>query len=149
MVITEISAREVVRFSREALGLPVPVNGEIDDPQIAGSIRRAAGILCPCSPSTLADAVLDSFRYLSEDNDDIAERVSAAVEALIICGDLLELNQVTIDDPLVKAIALRWLIGFTGANSALPLLALYTINDNSAHSGCLRKEERNPCVCSL
>jgi hypothetical protein len=103
MVITEISAREVVRFSREALGLPVPVNGEIDDPQIAGSIRRAAGILCPCSPSTLADAVLDSFRYLSEDNDDIAERVSAAVEALIICGDLLELNQVTIDDPLVKA----------------------------------------------
>jgi hypothetical protein len=103
MVITEISAREVVRLSRETLCLPVPVNSEIDDPQIAGSIRRAAGILCPCSLSTLVSAVLDSFRYLSGDDDDNAERLFAAAEALIICGDLLELNQVTIDDPAVKA----------------------------------------------
>jgi hypothetical protein len=29
-------------------------------------------------------------------------------------------------------IALRWLIGFTGANSVLPLLALYTKNENRA-----------------
>ena len=102
MVITEISAQEVVRLSREALGLPAPVNSKIDDPQIAGSVRRAAAILCR-SPSTLVGAVSDSFRYLSGENDHIAERVSAAAEALIICGDLLELNQVTIDDPLVKA----------------------------------------------
>lgn len=149
MVITEISAREVVRFSRQALGLPVPVNGEIDDPQIAGSIRRAAGILCPCSPSTLADAVLDSFRYLSEDNDDIAERVSAAVEALIICGDLLELNQVTIDDPLVKATWIFaappsfvqrpggsiFLIGIT-PDAATPLPA--SVNARVAYEGCAR-----------
>lgn len=103
MVITEVSAREVIRLSREELGLPTPLTDEIDNAQIAGSLRHAAGILCPCSPSTLVDAVLDSFRYLSRDDGHIAERVSAATEALIICSDLLELNQVTIDDPLVKA----------------------------------------------
>jgi len=103
MVITEVSSREVVRLSREGLGLPSPINGEIDDVQIAASIRRAAGILCPCSTLTLINAVLESFRFLSGEDDPIDDRVSAAVEALIICGDLLELNQVTIDDPLVKA----------------------------------------------
>jgi len=149
MVITEISAQEVVRLSREALGLPVPVNSEIDDPQIAGSIRRAAAILCPCSPSTLVGAVLDSFRYLSGDNDDIAERVSGAAEALIICGDLLELNQVTIDDPLVKATWIFaappsfvqrpggsiFLIGIT-PDAATPLPA--SINARVAYEGCAR-----------
>src|ERR1035437_2954206 len=32
-----------------------------------------------------------------------------------------------------SGIVLRWLIGFSGANSVLPLLALYAINENSAH----------------
>jgi len=34
-------------------------------------------------------------------------------------------------ETFLPGITLRWLIGFKGANSALPLLALYTINDNS------------------
>ena len=31
-----------------------------------------------------------------------------------------------------SGIVLRWLIGFSGANSVLPQLALYAINENSA-----------------
>jgi hypothetical protein len=102
MVITEISADEVVRSSREALGLPAPSGSAIDDTMLSASLRRAAGILCPCSPSTLVTAVLESLRYLFKEDGDLQERIDAAVEALIIGGDLLELNQVTIDDPDVK-----------------------------------------------
>ena len=103
MVITEISAAEVVRSSREALGLHALSADTIDDTLLAASLRRAAGILCPCSPSTLVTAVLESLQYLFEgSDDDMEERIAATAEALIIGGDLLELNQVTTDDPDVK-----------------------------------------------
>ena len=35
-------------------------------------------------------------------------------------------------ETFMPGMTLRWLIGFTGANSSLSLLALYTINENSA-----------------
>jgi hypothetical protein len=103
MVITEISAEEVMKSSREALGLPSVSGGAIDDTLLGASLRRAAGILCPCSPSTLVAAVLESLQYLFEgSDDDMEERIAATAETLIIGGDLLELNQVTTDDPDVK-----------------------------------------------
>jgi hypothetical protein len=103
MVITEISADEVLRSSREALGLPVTSSSGFDDAMLAAALRRVAGTLCPCSPSTLATAVLESLRYLIKEDTTTLERVDAAAEALIISGDLLELNEVTTDDPDVKS----------------------------------------------
>lgn len=102
MVIAEIPADEVVRSSREALGLPVASSSAIDDAMLSASLRRAAGTLCPCSPSTLVTAVLESLRYLIKEDITTQDRIDAAAEALIIGGDLLELNQVTTDDPDVK-----------------------------------------------
>jgi len=101
-VIAKISADEVLKISREMLGLSASPNGLFDDPMLAASLRRTAGILCPCSVSTLLGSVLECVQYLVEDSGDVAERVAAAVESLIIGGDLLELNQVTTDDPAVK-----------------------------------------------
>jgi hypothetical protein len=102
MVIAEVSAAEVLKVSRETLGLSALSDGVIDDAMLAASLRRAAGILCPCSPSTLIAAVLESLQYLTEDYGAIAERAAASLEGLLIGGDLLELNQVTIDDPRAK-----------------------------------------------
>ncbi|MDO8589231.1 MAG: hypothetical protein Q7T82_19565 [Armatimonadota bacterium] len=102
MVIAKSSADEVLKISRETLGLSAPSNGMFDDAMLAASLRRGAGILCPCSASTLVASVLESLQYLIEDTADVAERVAAAVESLVIGGDLLELNQVTTDDPAVK-----------------------------------------------
>jgi len=102
MVIEEISAETVLQASREVLGLPSKRDGAIDDAMLAASVRRAAGIFCPCSPATLVSAVRDSLRYLAEDNDELAIRIAEAIEGLIIGGDLLELSQVTTDDPNFK-----------------------------------------------
>jgi hypothetical protein len=103
MVIEEISAQAVLQASREMLGLPAPRGGAIDDAMLAASVRRAAGILCPCSPSTLVSAVRESLQYLTDDNyEELEKRISETVEGLIIGGDLLELSQVTTDDPNVK-----------------------------------------------
>jgi hypothetical protein len=102
MMIEEVSKNEVLEVSREGLGLSALSESMIDDAMLAASLRRAAGILCPCSPSTLVTAVLESLQYLTEDNTILAEHVAAAADGLIIGGDLLELNQVTIDDPTVK-----------------------------------------------
>lgn len=101
-MIAQISADEVVRSSREALGLPLAPSTGFDDAMLAASLRRAAGSLCPCSPSTLVNVVLESFRHLCKADGDMRERLDGAAEALVVGGDLLELNQVTTDDPEVK-----------------------------------------------
>lgn len=102
MVITQVSATEVMRLSRGALGLSAASEAVIDDAMLAAALRRAAGILCPCSLSTLIAAVLESLQFLFAESDAMPERVAAAAEGLIIGGDLLELNQVTTDDPAAK-----------------------------------------------
>ena len=101
MVIVQVSATEVLRSSRAALGVLASSDGAIDDAMLAASLRRAAGILCPCSLSTLVAAVLESLQHLVEE-DAVTERVTAAAEGLIVGGDLLELSQVTTDDPAAK-----------------------------------------------
>jgi len=149
MVIAEVSAAEVLKVSRETLGLSALSDGVIDDAMLAASLRRAAGMLCPCSPSTLIAAVLESLQYLTEDYGAIAERAAASLEGLIIGGDLLELNQVTIDDPhskgtwvfaappgfVVRPSGSVFLIGIV-RDQATPLPA--ALNARVAHEGFAR-----------
>ena len=101
MVIEQISREGVLKVSRENLGLSAAA-GPIDDPLLAALLRRAAAILCPCSPATLINSVLDALQYLVEDRIAIEERLADLTDKLIVIGDLLELNQVTTDDPEVK-----------------------------------------------
>jgi len=102
MAITEISADEILKTCRETFGLPANPDRIADDALLSALLRRAAGILCPCSRSTLRAAVLESLQYLVENRDDLTEQIDFAVEGLIVSGDLLELSQVTIDDASVK-----------------------------------------------
>lgn len=103
MVITQVSAADVVKISQQTLGLSLSSGTTLDDPLLAASARRAAGVLCPCAPVTLASAVFDTLRLLTQEPDVLKRRAAAAVENLIIFGDLLELNQVTVDDPAIKS----------------------------------------------
>jgi len=102
MVIAEVASKDVVKASRAALGLPDAAGAAIDEPFLATSLRRTAGFLCPCSPSTLIGAVADSLRDLVDDPRALRERLELVTEKLAVIGDLLELNQVTLDDPTVK-----------------------------------------------
>ena len=65
MVIEQISREGVLKASRESLGLS-PSAGPIDDPLLAALLRRAAGILCPCSASTMIASVLEDFNTSSK-----------------------------------------------------------------------------------
>ena len=84
------------------LGLPKNRDGVIDDVLIASLLRRGAGIHCPCSRTTLRDALCESLRYLSPDRHSLSEHIDEIIEGLIVGGDLLELSDVAIDDPDVK-----------------------------------------------
>jgi hypothetical protein len=99
-MITQLSINDVLRTSREQLG--IPASSALDDTLLAATLRRAAGIHCPCSLSTLTTAVLESLAYLADAESDLEDRVNAAAEGLIVVGDLLELSQVTVDDPNAK-----------------------------------------------
>lgn len=102
MVIVEVSKKEVLSITREILGLSETSDGVIDDAVLAALLRRAAGILCPCSPLTLTAAVLESLQFLVEGQPEMKDRLTITAESLLVGGDLLELSQVTIDDPAVK-----------------------------------------------
>jgi hypothetical protein len=102
MVIEQISREGVLQTSRASLGLSSP-QGPIDDPLLAALLRRAAGILCPCSPSTIIASVMEGLQYLVEDSDATEKQLADLIDKLIVTGDLLELNQVTTDDPDVRS----------------------------------------------
>jgi hypothetical protein len=99
-MITQISAIELLAASREQLG--IPESPAIDETMLAAVLRRAAGINCPCSLSTLTATVVESLAHLADASEEFEERVRAAGEGLVVLGDLLELSQVTVDDPNAK-----------------------------------------------
>ncbi len=102
MVIEQTTREGVLKANRECLGL-APGAGLFDDEFLSALLRRAAGILCPCSPATIIASVLEALQYLVEDRNATAEKLADLTDKLIVTGDLLELNQVTTDDPDVKS----------------------------------------------
>ena len=95
-MITQLSVNDVVRLSREQLGLTA--SSAVDDTTLAAMLRQAAGIHCPCSISTLRAAVKESLAYLTDAGSGLEARINAAAKGLTVTGDLLELSQVTADD---------------------------------------------------
>jgi hypothetical protein len=148
MVIEQISREGVLNASRETLGLS-PSVFPIDDPLLAALLRRAAAILCPCSPATIINSVLDALQYLVEDRSSVEDRLADLTDKLVVTGDLLELNQVTTDDPDVKG---TWLFAAPPSFVARPdgtifLLGLATdevtplpasFAENVVHEGVVR-----------
>ena len=102
MVIAEVLADDVLAGCRQTLGLTKNPQGHIDDILLAALVRRSAGIHCPCSRTTLRASLIESLQLLSPDETSLSDRIDAIIEGLIVGGDLLELNDVTTDDPEVK-----------------------------------------------
>lgn len=100
-MIAEIYPQDVVSYCRSILG----VGGEklkIDDLFLTALLRRTAGMLCPCSRTTLRNALNESLAYLHDRPDEISLRVEELTEDLIVAGDLLELSDVTTEDNEAK-----------------------------------------------
>ncbi len=102
MVIIRVTAQEVLLGCRQVLGLPSKQERLMNDQLLAGLLRRSAGIHCPCSRATLRVSLLESLDHLSADEENLPERLDTAIEALIVGGDLLELNDVVTEDTAAK-----------------------------------------------
>lgn len=102
MMIAEVFADDVLAGCRQTLGLTKNPQGHIDDVLLAALLRRSAGIHCPCSRTTLRASLIESLQLLSPDKTSLSDRIDAIIEGLIVGGDLLELNDVTTDDPEAK-----------------------------------------------
>jgi hypothetical protein len=102
MPIIEISGTQLLAQTRSSFGLPDSSDALIDEQFLVALVRRAAGILCPCSASTLACSISDSLNGLTQDPGELMTRIEEIVDQLVVIGDLLELNQVTTDDAAVK-----------------------------------------------
>ena len=100
-MINRLTPDQVLANCREVLGLPAQSNGTLDEALLAALLRRSAGIHCPCSRTTLRASVYDSVSALSGQPAGLGDRLDDTVEALIVGGDLLELNDVTTEDSTV------------------------------------------------
>lgn len=100
-MILEIPPHQVIANCRAALGLP-DTGTELDDALLSGLLRHCASILCPCSRATLRTELVNSLSYLADEADSLADRLERLVDDLIVVGDLLELADVSTDDPAVK-----------------------------------------------
>jgi hypothetical protein len=99
-MIEEVTKEGVIVTAKLVLALPP--GGSVGETFVSALLRRAAAIHCPCSPATLASAVRDSLHYLVDEGEALDEMIDICLEGLLVGGDLLELSQVSVDDPNVK-----------------------------------------------
>lgn len=94
MGIGALSSADVRARAVRSLGLD-PAKFDITSIEaIAASLRRAAGIYCPCSPTTLLRAVMRPLDGLVDNLDRIEEMAEDVLEAMTAYGDLLESRDV-------------------------------------------------------
>lgn len=96
-MIVEVSSDQVIEQCATDLGLSASTEG-LDDTFLAAAIRRAAGVLCPCSKKALVGAVVESFAHLHERGNQLSDRIEELTEDLLVVGDLLELTDVATAD---------------------------------------------------
>ena len=64
---------------------------------LAASLRRAAGFLCPCGPSTLRRAVARALDGLFLDTEQLRTSIESTLDAMIGFGDLIEQRELNAD----------------------------------------------------
>ena len=97
-MIAGIAANEVLASCRQTLGIPGDEDAELDDLMLGALTRRSAGVYCPCSRATLRTSLLECTQDLPNNYDSLHDAIDSAIEALIVSGDLLELNDVVTED---------------------------------------------------
>jgi hypothetical protein len=81
--------------SVEELGLDA-TSFSIDSPEVlAAALRRGASFLCPTTATPLTNAVVRSLEWVVADGTQLSIALSGMLDALIGCGDLLELTNAT------------------------------------------------------
>ena len=97
-MIASIAASEVLASCRQILGIPGEKEAGLDDLMLAALTRRSAGVHCPCSRATLRTSLVECTRHLPNNYDSLPDALDSAIEALIVSGDLLELNDVVTEE---------------------------------------------------
>ena len=97
-MIARVAATEVLASCRRTLGIPDDQETGLDDVMLAALTRRSAGVHCPCSRATLRASLVECTRGLPANYESIPDAIDDAIEALIVGGDLLELNDVVTED---------------------------------------------------
>jgi len=103
MIISELSANQVLLDAYRKLGLLAPLELSVSDEFIAAALRRQAGFQCPCSSSLLKATIMQSLTHLIEDASLMAERVDNIIDNLLISGDFLELDNITTAELGIKS----------------------------------------------
>lgn len=99
-MISRVTKTEVLAHCRETLGIFNNQDVSIDEALLTDLVRRSAGIHCPCSRSTLRHSILECTKSLPTiyESASFPEAIDDVIEALIVGGDLLELDDDVIDD---------------------------------------------------
>ncbi len=87
-----LSPAEVHKAAVESLRLDSSALDLATVEAMASSLRRAAGLLCPCSNRTLIHAVVEPLRDLVDDLEAFRQACDEVLEALVAHGDLLEFS---------------------------------------------------------
>lgn len=86
-----VTPADVLGTTVRVLGLPQKVQ-EVDTVEaLAAQVRRTAAFLAPCTPRSIREAILASWRGLVAESSERIERIDSVIDSLLAYGDLLEL----------------------------------------------------------
>ena len=89
-----LSVAEVHAMSVAELGLDSDFVDLTAVESLAAALRRAGSILCPCSPKTLVQSVVEPMRVLVDDLAAVRVLVTETLETMVGHGDFLEYREI-------------------------------------------------------
>ncbi len=123
MVVKHLQPKDVLASARHRLGLPLSAT-PLDEPFLAAMVRHTAGVHCPCSRTSLRSTISESLKTLPANGPLSADLIAEAIEASIVAGDLLELNDVSTADGDAKS---TWIFAAPPAFSVRPSGTIFLI----------------------
>lgn len=113
---------EVRTLSVAALGLNASAFTLSSDSAIAGALRRCASFLCPCAASSLARAVMNPLRGLTDDPAATKAQIEEMLDTLIAHGDLFEYRDPTLSATSSNTVVYAAPCGFVWRGSGATIL---------------------------
>jgi len=120
--VIRLSAQEVHARKVAELGLDPSAVDLRSIEALAGALRRAASVLCPCTASTLVRSVVGPLRGLVDDLAAIKDLVEDTLEAMIAHGDFLEQRDIEADQERGAALLYAAPPGFVSRKSGAVIL---------------------------
>ncbi len=140
MKVKILSVKDLANEIIKEMGLD-PIHHAVTSIEVLSAlIRRAAGLICPCTRKKLLKNVLQSLEGIISNHLDLKDKIDEIIDVLIAHGDILEHNDIAITLKRNELILNRAPLSFVKRDSGACIILGVTPDDRAVLPDFLREK---------